>query len=1270
MINWSKKPVLPHLTDIFVTLHQLQFGGLFPVQIADPEIAPALVMTNTTTRLGLNPNALVHTFSKPFWWVLALCSLIMLRPISSHGQVCSQTPTCVPGTATNPLAGAFGTGISNVTLGGTLSVPGGGATAGYRNFKCAQVLVGSAGAPFSISVTTAVNVNENVRVWVDWNNDEAFDPVTELAFSSDNRKVHTGSIVPSAIAKTDTILRIRIQSDNVASPIPTVCSTPEYGQAVDLGISLVTNVNKPIANFATPDSVTCTGQVQFYDLSINAPSTWVWSFGDGGFSTLQNPIYQYNRPGLYTVQLITSNNNGTDTLIKPAYVLYRDSLPVAAACVPNVTTPCCNYGVSRFRFADINTASLGTTPQNGYQDLTCKYQTDIYPGTSYTLSFLTNSTLAQDSRLYMDLNGDGDFFDSGEEVWSRLNTTNPTGSFVAPSNVTLNKFIRMRLISDYTGSSFTSCAGVVNGAVQDFTVVFRTNTNPPIADFVVNQTSFCTSTVSFTSTSRNSVDSLFWDFGDGGSAVTTSSSLVVQHTYTTFGTYNVRLIVKGQFGVDTLLRQNAAVYTGSPRAACPQQSAQRPCCTFGIYRFKIGTLDQTSGPSNEGYKDFTCQSGTRLIAGGRYDVTVQLSPANQEQVAGWLDLNNDGSFSSGEQIFYMTGLGTITQSILIPSNVVIGVPLRLRLVSDAVQTGITLGACTRSSFGQAEDYTVFIASNQLPPVAAFGTRFPVTCRRDITFNDSSTNVPATWHWDFGDGDTSDLQNPVHTYSNPGNYTVSLTVTNALGTNTFTRTSYIQILPTVVKPAVCIPTTVNACCNFSLDRIIIGNALNYRTGLYNPVTYTNLSCDVTFSLNTGKLYPVTLSTLAPRDNTVIYIDFNNNGQFETNEMVFSGVGSKVHTGMINIPASAVKDTLLRMRIMNEAPFTSAIIAPCARLQNGQTWDFGVVLRGATAPPVAAFSASTLQTCYGGIQFTDTSAAIADKWEWSFGDGTTSVESNPLHRYSTPGIYTVKLKVSNAFGVDSLTKIAYINVSGSWGAKPASCAPVTSSGANNFGITNVNLVNINRNSGFGVEGYQDFTCSDSTSINSQTQYRLRISVGTAALHQVRVYLDVNDNGVLEDVETLVSSTFSGTQSLNLIVNPGFSGQVYDRFVRMRIMATPVGQAVNSCNTIIQGQAEDYSVNVRLIVGIDQAILASSLNIYPNPTTGRVLIKADAVKEGIVKLSVVNALGQVVKQMDADGTNGLSEDIDLDGLPKGIYYIKVQQQQAVVTKRIVLQ
>lgn len=62
----------------------------------------------------------------------------------------------------------------------------------------------------------------------------------------------------------------------------------------------------------------------------------------------------------------------------------------------------------------------------------------------------------------------------------------------------------------------------------------------------------------------------------------------------------------------------------------------------------------------------------------------------------------------------------------------------------------------------------------------------------VQFTDQSTGNPNSWQWDFGDGGTSNTQNPSHTYNNQGTYTVSLTVSDGSSNDTETRTNYIVI----------------------------------------------------------------------------------------------------------------------------------------------------------------------------------------------------------------------------------------------------------------------------------------------------------------------------------------------------------------------------------------------------------------------------------------------------------------------------------------------
>lgn len=88
---------------------------------------------------------------------------------------------------------------------------------------------------------------------------------------------------------------------------------------------------------------------------------------------------------------------------------------------------------------------------------------------------------------------------------------------------------------------------------------------------------------------------------------------------------------------------------------------------------------------------------------------------------------------------------------------------------------------------------------QVAPVCNFASDKQTSCDGVIKFTDKSTNAPTSWAWDFGDGGTSTLQNPSHTYAANGTYTVKLTATNAFGNDDEVKTGYITVSKLVALP---------------------------------------------------------------------------------------------------------------------------------------------------------------------------------------------------------------------------------------------------------------------------------------------------------------------------------------------------------------------------------------------------------------------------------------------------------------------------------------
>lgn len=143
-----------------------------------------------------------------------------------------------------------------------------------------------------------------------------------------------------------------------------------------------------------------------------------------------------------------------------------------------------------------------------------------------------------------------------------------------------------------------------------------------------------------------------------------------------------------------------------------------------------------------------------------------------------------------------TEMGTLTTT----TPAVAGTGRRTDIVAQTIATPGSTGTrtWTQSPTSTTLQYAGWMvalrpaAATTPVPVASF-TATPVSGNTPLAvqFTDTSTNTPTSWAWTFGDGTTSTAQNPSKTYSTAGTYTVSLTATNAGGSNTSTRTSLIS-----------------------------------------------------------------------------------------------------------------------------------------------------------------------------------------------------------------------------------------------------------------------------------------------------------------------------------------------------------------------------------------------------------------------------------------------------------------------------------------------
>ena len=522
----------------------------------------------------------------------------------------------------------------------------------------------------------------------------------------------------------------------------------------------------PLASFTgSPLSGSFPLNVQFNDTSTNAPTGWLWQFGDGTTSTSKNATRTYNNVGVYTVNLTTSNAGGTNTTSSIDYITVFNKTPVAAF-TSNVTTGLEPLSVlftdqsanlpsswlwdfgdgenstqqnatHEYLHAGLYNISLTAFNDGGDNSTTMVNYINVTPNITVfapVANFSTNNTggvapLAVQFIDHSENEPTNYTWNFGDGVGSYAQ--NPTHVYDTPGvySITLN---------------VSNSAGMDSVTAQDFITVTAVPV-APIANFTTNVSGGLSPLgVQFNDTSDNAPTSWLWNFGDS----ITSTDKNPIHTYTTQGNYTVILAVGNVAGNNTTTIIDCIIVNALPNA------------------------------------DFTSNETQGIIP-----VTIQFNDTSTLSPTSWL-WNFGDNVTSTEQnpVHQYNNTGNYTVSLYVSNNV---------------------GNTTTTK----QDYIYVAATPPMPPVAQFyGIPTNVTMSYEefvpvnVQFNDTSIGSPTTWLWDFGDNNTSIEQNPMHTYNISGLYNVSLNVTNSIGMSNITEVEYINI--TQLPPNVSFTTNVS------------------------------------------------------------------------------------------------------------------------------------------------------------------------------------------------------------------------------------------------------------------------------------------------------------------------------------------------------------------------------------------------------------------------------------------------------------------------------
>ncbi|MCB0793128.1 MAG: PKD domain-containing protein [Flavobacteriales bacterium] len=561
----------------------------------------------------------------------------------------------------------------------------------------------------------------------------------------------------------------------------------------------------PVAAFTYGPAFSCTGSVQFTDASEFFPDSWAWDFGDGTTDTVPAPLHQYQSDGMFDVSLTVTNPFGQDQVVVLGAVEVNTSGPRPIdACEPLNTPNINGFGILEVSYANTVQSSGDAVEEGGYVDRSCLLDT-LMVGTTLDLNVITGNVTTHNVKAWVDWDGSGTF-SASELVLSANSVNNAGSSLTVPTSTLLDTPLRLRVMSDYDLSApLSACVPSSFGQTEDYGLVIIANPMPPVAQFTAEPLFSCDGQVQFDDASLNGPTGWSWDFGDGNG----SGQASVLHTYQSSGVYTVTLNVTNGNGSDQLVLTDLITVDLDGQlvpALCTPQTVNH-CCGYGIDEVVFAGINSSSADGSEGYQDRSCGQVAAIEEGALVPVSIGTSGALTHDTYMWIDMDNNGAFANNELLFFALSQTDPSGTVQIPAGTVFNTPLRMRLAADVI--GELTGPCDQPLHGQVEDFSVIIEPTTAIPVAFFSASPVVTCDGIVQFTDLSLNLIDSWSWDFGDGTGSSDQDPLHVYANPGVYDVSLTVSNANGSDTYSLSALIDFSPDNPCDTAAMPANGNA-----------------------------------------------------------------------------------------------------------------------------------------------------------------------------------------------------------------------------------------------------------------------------------------------------------------------------------------------------------------------------------------------------------------------------------------------------------------------------
>lgn len=695
----------------------------------------------------------------------------------------------------------------------------------------------------------------------------------------------------------------------------------------------------------------------FTDTSTNTPTSWAWDWDDGtANSTSKNANHQYTTAGYFHPVLTATNAGGSSSIQAQTMSIY--DVPSGLS----VTTPSNGAVVASGTTVTITGTKTGGTSFGDWI---------FYHGATHTHSATTtynyqfNSAGVYDIRIGM-LDAEGvEHISTAGAVYLTVTgavtaayTHSAEGDF--PITITFTDSTSgsgtwassVWNLGDGSSSSSRSPTHQYSSAGTFSASVIWTNTlgasgyyvhnivitdpnsgiNPPVAGFTANRTTILQGmAIAFTDDSTNSPTSWYWTFGNGAGAPadqTVENPVFVFNDYNIYDLTHTATNAVGTGSVTDMLavwvyQPVTDVHLNTPATNQTISVGGTVTATGHYTGYAKSTTYSFNGVNWQASNAFTYSSsgifpiafrvedamGTNHASSGNIWVTVSgtVTPGFSMNASSgaipktivFTDTSTGGTHASSLWNF---GDGT-TSTSQNPSHTytVIGV------YSPSLLWTNTAGASGYVSHN--------LSITQIAAPTASFNRTPVSGQAPVlvSMTDTSTGAPTSWYWTFGDGTSSTLQNPTHTYSTGGTYTITLVATNAGGSTSATGSVVFTSSGTPTVPGGYVPS--NATINLTfwqhspsvtimLEPSVmettevpveawLGDMTNYLVNTTGITALNGYNVDgwklVVFREKNDGTYDTSQTFIPPKDEETIFYTM-----IDTDEAVFSDTfGNRTH-----------------------------------------------------------------------------------------------------------------------------------------------------------------------------------------------------------------------------------------------------------------------------------------------------------------------------------------------------------------------------------------